>query len=134
ADGTGMDERIQIRGNHTSLGEVVPRRSLEVLGGMDASTPESGSGRLELARRMGDPRANPLLARVLVNRLWKHHFGEGIVKSTDDFGAMGRKPSHPELLDWLAAEFIDRGWSIKAIQRLIVTSGAYRRASVPNGE
>ena len=68
---------------------------------------------------------------MLVNRLWKHHFGEGIVKSTDDFGAMGRKPSHPELLDWLATELVRRGWSIKAIQRLIVTSSTYRMSSVP---
>ncbi len=68
---------------------------------------------------------------MLVNRLWKHHFGEGIVKSTDDFGAMGRNPSHPELLDWLASELVHRGWSIKAIQRLMVTSSTYRMSSVP---
>ncbi len=70
----------------------------------------------------------------MVNRLWKHHFGEGIVKSTDDFGAMGRRPTHPELLDWLASELIGRGWSIKAIQRLIVTSSTYRMSSVPTGD
>jgi hypothetical protein len=81
---------------------------------------------------MVDPSANPLLARVLVNRIWKHLFAEGIVKSTDDFGAMGRKPTHPELLDWLASEFIARGWSIKAMQRLMVTSATYRMSSVPN--
>ncbi len=71
---------------------------------------------------------------MLVNRLWRHHFGEGLVKSTDDFGAMGRKPSHPELLDWLASELVRRGWSIKAIQRLIVTSSAYRMSSAPTEE
>ncbi len=135
ADGTGLDERIQIRGNHKNLGAVVPRRFLEVLGGTSGfCTPQDGSGRLELARRMVDPGTNPLLARVLVNRLWKHHFGEGLVKSTDDFGAMGRSPSHPELLDWLAAAFLDRGWSIKELQRLLVTSSAYRMASTPMGE
>ena len=80
---------------------------------------------------MVDPEANPLLPRVLVNRLWKHLFGEGLVKSTDDFGAMGQKPSHPELLDWLASEFIASGWSIKAIHRLMVTSSAYRMDSGP---
>jgi hypothetical protein len=132
ADGTGVNERIHIRGSHKNLGEVVPRRFLEVLGGIDSSTSTSvdGSGRLELAQRMVDPSANPLLPRVLVNRIWKHLFGEGIVKSTDDFGAMGQKPSHPELLDWLAAEFIARGWSIKQMQRLMVTSSTYRMTSV----
>jgi hypothetical protein len=134
ADGTGMDERIHIRGNHKNLGEPVPRRFLEVLGGDTMSVATSGSGRLELANRLVDPRRNPLTPRVLVNRLWKHHFGEGIVKSTDDFGAMGREPSHPELLDWLATRFVESGWSIKALQRLIVTSGAYRMSSVPGGE
>jgi hypothetical protein len=98
------------------------------------ATPASGSGRLELARRLVDPVASPLTPRVLVNRLWKHHFGEGIVKSTDDFGAMGREPTHPELLDWLASRFVEGAWSIKSIQRLIVTSSAYRMSSVPTTE
>ena len=71
---------------------------------------------------------------MLVNRLWKHHFGDGIVKTTDDFGAMGQKPSHPELLDWLAAEFVGRGWSIKAMHRLMVTSSTYRMVSIPQGD
>jgi hypothetical protein len=148
ADGTGQDEHVHIRGSHKNLGEVVPRRFLEVLGGAaplregepsgeaslstsSSTGPCSGSGRLALAQRMTDTRANPLLARVLVNRLWKHHFGEGIVKSTDDFGAMGQKPSHPELLDWLASELIQSGWSIKAIQRLMVNSSTYRMSSNP---
>ncbi len=109
ADGSGQDEHIHIRGSHKNLGEVVSRRFLEVLGGSSSSSTEPGSGRLELAHRIVDSTANPLLARVMVNRLWKHHFGEGIVKSTDDFGAMGQKPSHPELLDWLASEFMAQG-------------------------
>jgi mono/diheme cytochrome c family protein len=134
ADGTGGDEHIHVRGSHKNLGEVVPRRFLAVLGGADSSTHDAGSGRLELARRLVDPSANPLTPRVLVNRLWKHHFGEGIVRTTDDFGAMGRKPSHPELLDWLAAEFVDRGWSVKAMHRLMVTSSTYRMASVPQDD
>jgi hypothetical protein len=133
ADGTGENEPIHIRGSHKNLGEVVPRRFLEVLGGSDATTRDAGSGRLELARRMVDPAANPLTPRVLVNRLWKHHFGEGIVKTTDDFGAMGRKPSHPELLDWLAAELVRRGWSIKSMHRLMVTSSTYRMTSALQG-
>jgi hypothetical protein len=130
ADGTGVDERVHIRGNHKNLGEVAPRHFLEVLGGSDSSQGGAGSGRLELARRMVDPASNPLVARVLVNRLWKHHFGNGIVRSTDDFGAMGQKPTHPELLDWLAGQLIERGWSIKALHRLMVTSSAYRMSSV----
>jgi hypothetical protein len=129
ADGSGLDEHIHIRGSHKNLGEVVPRRFLEVLGGSDSSPGETGSGRLELAHRMVDAHSNPLLARVLLNRLWKHHFGEGIVKSTDDFGAMGQKPTHPELLDWLASKLIAGGWSIKAMQRLLVNSSAYRMSS-----
>ena len=134
ADGTGEDARLLIRGNHRNPGELVPRRFLEVLGGLDQASPDSGSGRLELARRMVDPRSNPLLPRVMVNRLWKHHFGEGLVKSTDDFGAMGQKPSHPELLDWLAAEFVAGGWSLKAMHRLMVTSSAYRMSSALQGD
>jgi hypothetical protein len=134
ADGTGMDESIHIRGNHKTPGDRVPRRFLDVFGGSSMATPAAGSGRLELARRLVDPGANPLTPRVLVNRLWKHHFGEGIVRSTDDFGAMGRQPTHPELLDWLASRFLQDGWSIKAMQRLIVTSSAYRMASVPAAE
>jgi hypothetical protein len=74
-------------------------------------------------------RENPLTARVAVNRIWQHHFGRGIVATASDFGASGDRPSHPELLDWLATEFVARGWSIKAMHRLIVTSAAYRQAS-----
>jgi len=129
ADGTGEDEAILTRGNHRNPGALVPRRFLEVLGGAEQATVAEGSGRLELARHMVDPRANPLLPRVLVNRLWQHHFGEGLVRTVDDFGVMGQKPSHPELLDWLAGEFIAGGWSMKAMHRLMVTSSSYRMSS-----
>ena len=130
-----MDEQIHIRGSHKNLGERAPRRFLEVLGGTSMATPGVGSGRLELARRLVDPHANPLTPRVLVNRLWKHHFGEGIVRSTDDFGAMGRQPTHPELLDWLATEFVRCGWSIKEMHRLIVTSSRFIGCpACPSGE
>ena len=78
---------------------------------------------------MVDVRSNPLLPRVMVNRIWKQHFGEGLVLSTDDFGAMGQAPSHPELLDWLATEFVRRGWSVKAMHRLILGTAAYRMRS-----
>jgi hypothetical protein len=133
ADGTGDDERIHIRGNAKTLGEIVPRRFLEVIDGPHQPPPESGSGRLDLARRMVRP-SNPLLARVLVNRLWQHHFGEGLAASPDDFGVMGRPPSHPELLDWLASRFIESGWSIKSLHRLMVLSRAYRMQSMPRGD
>jgi len=89
----------------------------------------SGSGRLELARRLVDPAQNPLLARVLVNRVWQHHFGEGIVRTPDDFGRMGQPPSHPELLDYLAAEFVRGGWSIKSLQRMILLSSTYQQSA-----
>lgn len=129
-DGTGEDERVFIRGNHRTLGPVVGRRFLEALNGADQPVPNQGSGRLALARRMVDD-SNPLLPRVLVNRLWHHHFGRGIVPTVDDFGRMGQKPSHPLLLDWLARNFRNEGWSIKQLHRLILTSSTYRMASRP---
>jgi hypothetical protein len=131
AEGTGMNEHVHIRGSHKNLGEVVPRRFLTVLGGSESSAHEGGSGRDELARRIVDPTVDPLVSRVLVNRLWQHHFGEGIVQSTDNFGAMGQKPSHPELLDWLAAKLVESGWSIKAMHKVMLTSNTYRMSSVP---
>ena len=130
-DGTGEDARVHIRGGTRTLGDLVPRRFLEVFDRSPPSTP--GSGRLDLARRIADP-ANPLTARVIVNRLWKGHFGEGLVRSTDDFGAMGVTPTHPELLDWLASEFVRDGWSIKRMHRRMALSHAYRMASVGTPE
>lgn len=126
-DGTPENERVFIRGNHKTQGEEVPRRLLEVLG---ANQPviTQGSGRLELAERIVDPK-NPLTARVIVNRIWLHHFGEGIVRSPDDFGLMGQLPSHPELLDFLAREFMQDGWSMKRMHRRLLLSSTYRMAS-----
>ncbi|MBI2947722.1 MAG: DUF1553 domain-containing protein [Verrucomicrobia bacterium] len=94
----------------------------------NASLPATGSGRLELARRLVDP-SNPLIARVMVNRIWKHHFGEGIVRTPDDFGRMGQPPTHPELLDYLADQFVRHGWSIKEMHRLMMNSAVYQQAS-----
>lgn len=127
-DGTGEDERVHIRGNHTNLGPVVPRRMLVSVSGADQPVIEHGSGRLELARRIVDP-ANPFTARIITNRLWHHVFGVGLVPTVDDFGAMGQPPSHPELLDWLATEFVRDGWSIKRLLRMLVLSETYRMSS-----
>ncbi|MEK6263061.1 MAG: DUF1553 domain-containing protein, partial [Planctomycetota bacterium] len=88
-----------------------------------------GSGRLELARWIASP-ANPLTARVMVNRIWQHHFGRGLVATSDNFGTRGERPSHPELLDWLAARFVESGWSMKSMHRLMVLSNTYQQASV----
>jgi len=130
-DGPGRNERVFVRGNHKTPGAEAPRAFLEAFD--NAPLPGPGSGRLELARKVTDPK-NPLVARVIVNRLWKHHFGEGLVRSTDDFGYQGQPPTHPELLDWLAAEFVspsDGGtpWSIKRMHRLMLLSAAYRQGS-----
>src|SRR5205814_3057989 len=90
--------------------------------------PDAPHNRLALANWLVDP-ANPLTARVTVNRYWQMHFGAGLVKTAEDFGVQGEKPSHPELLDWLATEFVRSGWDIKAMHRLIVTSATYRQSS-----
>jgi hypothetical protein len=120
------------RGNPANRGERVPRRYLHFLSGPKQGPFTKGSGRLELARAIADPN-NPLTARVLVNRLWLHHFGRGIVDTPGDFGLRSGAPSHPELLDWLAGEFVKSGWSIKHVHRLIVTSAAYRQVSAVGG-
>jgi hypothetical protein len=106
----------------------VPRRFLEALAGPDQPATKEGSGRRELVERMLAP-SNPLVPRVIVNRLWHHHFGRGLVASVDDFGVQGQRPTHPELLDWLARELVRQGWSLKAMHRLMVTAAAYRMAS-----
>jgi hypothetical protein len=120
--------RVFTRGNPLTKGDAVPRQFLSLFGNQTPFT--KGSGRLELAQAIIDPR-NPLTARVMVNRIWQHHFGRGLVSTPSDFGKQGSPPSHPELLDWLATEFIRSGWSIKHMHRLIMLSEAYRRTSFP---
>jgi mono/diheme cytochrome c family protein len=115
------------RGNPNNPGERVPRRLPAVLAGGQRAPFRHGSGRLDLARAIADPK-NPLTARVMVNRVWIHHFGAGLVSTPGDFGLRAEPPSHPELLDWLADEFVRSGWSLKHLHRLIVTSAAYRQA------
>jgi hypothetical protein len=127
-DGTPENDRVHIRGSYKTLGEVVPRRNLAALQGEAHPAPAQRSGRLELAEHLVSP-ANPLVARVLVNRVWHYHFGAGLVRTPDDFGFMGERPTHPELLDWLAGEFMRQGWSLKNLHRLMTLSSAYRMAS-----
>ena len=120
--------RVHIRGNPETLGEEVPRRFLSVLAADEPQPFDEGSGRLELADRIAC-RDNPLTARVIVNRVWKHHFGQGLVRTPSNFGRMGERPTHPELLDHLATKFIDSGWSLKALHREIMRSAVYQQAS-----
>jgi len=122
-----FDQPLFVRGNHKEPGNVVGRRFLEALGGRSFQTPLSG--RLELAREIVD-RQNPLTARVMVNRVWHHLFGRGIVSTPDNFGRLGELPSHPQLLDYLGTRFIEDGWSIKRLIRLIVLSKAFQMSSV----
>jgi hypothetical protein len=128
ADGTAWNEPVHIRGSHKNLGPEVPRRFLEAIAGNGQPAPSHGSGRLELAQRMIDP-SNPLLPRVMVNRLWQHHFGEGLVRSVDNFGILGETPTHRELLDYLSREFVRQGFSIKKMHRLLLLSSTFRMAS-----
>src|SRR5207249_3530795 len=97
-----------------------------------ASYPDRSTGRRLAFARWLTGRDNPLTARVAVNHVWNRHFGQALVPTVHDFGRNGRPPSHPALLDWLAAEFMDRGWSMKELHRLIVTSNTYRQASTPD--
>ncbi|MGA2245642.1 MAG: PSD1 and planctomycete cytochrome C domain-containing protein [Verrucomicrobiota bacterium] len=124
----GHDSPVFIRGEAGNKGEIAPRRFLQVLSGPVRPVYTNGSGRLELALAIAS-RNNPLTARVMVNRLWLHHFGEGIVSSPDDFGMMSEPPSHPELLDYLALNFMTNGWNLKKTHRLIMLSSVYQESS-----
>jgi hypothetical protein len=119
---------VQIKGDPDRLGPEVPRRFPTVLGGQTIPADEKGSGRLELADWVTDPK-NPLTARVMVNRIWQYHFGKGLVQTPSDFGTQGRRPTHPELLDFLARRFVEGGWSVKAMHRLLMLSRTYQTAS-----
>jgi hypothetical protein len=124
-----MDAAVLRRGNPLAPGRVVPRRFPTVLtGDAQPPLPADQSGRLELARWLTRP-DHPLTSRVLVNRLWRWHFGQGLVRSVDNFGLLGERPTHPQLLDWLARRFIEDGWSIKRMHRLILLSATYQQSS-----
>ena len=127
-EGEPGDVRVQRAGDPKALGPIAPRGFLQILGGAKLPPENSGSGRRELADWIADP-VNPLTARVMVNRVWHYHFGRGIVASTSDFGTRGSPPTHPELLDYLAAYFVDSGWSLKQLHRLILLSETYQLSS-----
>ncbi|MBY0522459.1 MAG: PSD1 and planctomycete cytochrome C domain-containing protein [Gemmataceae bacterium] len=122
------DMKVFVRGNPAKLGEVAPRRFLRILAGDTPTAFSRGSGRLDLAEAITS-KDNPLTARVLVNRLWQQHFGRGIVGTPSNFGQLGERPTHPELLDYLACRFVASGWSIKALHRDLMLSGTYQLSS-----
>ena len=128
ADTGSEDMPVAIRGNLRKPGEVAPRHFLRIVTGADPPRFSKGSGRLELAEAVANPE-NPLTARVIVNRVWMHHFGKALVRSPSNFGTLGLKPTHPEMLDWLAATFIESGWSIKSLHRLIMSSATYQMST-----
>ncbi|MFK5923821.1 MAG: DUF1553 domain-containing protein [Verrucomicrobiota bacterium] len=120
------DQAMMVRGDHKELGELIPRRFLEAIDANPYQTKQSG--RLELANDLVRP-DNAFTARVMVNRLWHYLYGQGIVPTTDNFGRLGEKPSHPQLLDYLATRFVEKGWSIKDMIRFMVTSESWQLSS-----
>ncbi len=127
-DTGSSDMPLAIRGDLRKPGPIEPRHFLRVLAGDSPPAFTTGSGRLALAEAVSDP-ANPLPARVYVNRVWLHHFGQGLVRTPGNFGALGERPTHPELLDWLTARFLASGGSTKFLHRTIIASAAYQMSS-----
>jgi hypothetical protein len=128
-EGEPVEQKIFLRGDYNNPGDDAPKAFPTVLAREDDPRFESkGSGRQQVAEWLSGPR-NPLTARVMLNRIWQWHFGEGIVRTPDNFGKMGDRPTHPELLDFLAGEFVRSGWSIKTMQRTIMLSSAYQMSS-----
>ncbi len=126
-----QDAKIYLRGNHSNLGKAVPRGFPKSIAGTNPPSIKEGSGRRELAAWLTSSE-NPLTSRVMVNRIWQHHFGVGLVSTSANLGAMGEFPSHPELLDYLATRFVESGWSVKAMHRLIMLSSVYQQTSASN--
>lgn len=122
------DMKVHIRGDRNNLGDVAPRRFLSILSQPDSKPFTKGSGRLELAEAIVAP-TNPLSSRVIVNRLWQNHFGQGIVNTPSNFGQLGERPTHPELLDYLSAYFAENGNSLKKLHKLILMSATYGLSS-----
>ncbi len=129
AEGSPQNLRVHLRGSHLTLGDEVPRRFPSVLAGEDQpAVGDKESGRRQLADWLARP-DHPLTSRVMVNRIWRWHFGEGIVRSTDNFGKLGERPTNPQLLDWLACRFVANGWSIKSMHRLMLLSATYQMST-----
>jgi len=124
-DANPKNLQVHVRGNAATLGPEAPRRFLQVLHTQELPLNE-GSGRRQLAEAIASPQ-NPLTARVMVNRIWHQHFGKGLVRTPSNFGVLGERPTHPELLDYLAAKFVASGWSIKALHREILLSATYQQ-------
>ncbi|HEX4795748.1 MAG TPA: PSD1 and planctomycete cytochrome C domain-containing protein [Humisphaera sp.] len=124
---------IFIRGEAGNKGNLVPREFLEILSPKDRQPFKIGSGRLELAQDIAN-KNNPLTARVMINRIWMHHFGDGFVRTPDDLGVQSEPPSHPELIDYLATRFMESGWSIKQMHKMIMLSNTYQQSSDTNVE
>ena len=133
AEGEVVHQRVFVRGQHKNPGTSVAKRFPLVLAGLDQPEIPSGSGRLELANWIVSER-NPLTARVIVNRVWLWHFGEGLVRTPDNYGVRGEPPTHPLLLDWLARRFMEDGWSVKDLHRMIMDSATYRMSSSISNE
>ncbi len=132
SEGQPQNVKVHIRGNHLTQGAEVPRRFPRILAGEEQTPIDAGqSGRLQFAEWLVRP-DHPLTARVMVNRIWSWHFGEGLVRSPDNFGRLGERPTHPELLDWLATRFVAEKWSIKAMHRTIMLSATYRMSTAYN--
>ncbi|HYO82221.1 MAG TPA: DUF1553 domain-containing protein, partial [Bryobacteraceae bacterium] len=127
-EGPSVDQRVFVRGNLNSPGDRVAKHFPVVLSGSADAGVVKGSGRLQLAEWL-TRRDNPLTARVMVNRIWQGHFGEGLVRTPNNWGKTGEAPTHPELLDYLAARFMERGWSIKSLHREILLSSTYQMSS-----
>jgi hypothetical protein len=128
AEAQPANAKVHLRGDPKRLGDEVPRHFPAIFGGQELPSESTGSGRLQLAEWLSSPQ-NPLTARVMVNRIWQQHFGRGIVQTPNDFGRQGTAPTHPELLDFLASRFIESGWSIKQMHRLVLLSRTWQLSS-----
>ena len=133
SEGKPGNAKVQKRGDPGMQGTEVPRGFLRALGGQRLPATEKGSGRIELTVWLTSP-TNPLTARVMVNRVWQHHFGRGLVTTSSDFGMRGQPPAHPELLDYLARKFVREGWSMKRLHKAIMLSSTYQQSSLDDGK